>query len=382
MTIIRVGLIGLSASAATSWAANAHLPYLLSERGRERYRIVALCNSSVDAAKKAIAAFNLAPETRAYGDPADLAADEDVDLVVCNTRVDKHYETVRPSVAAGKAVFSEWPLAQDAAHARELAELAKKTGARTVVGLQGRIGPVANEIRDLLEVGRIGKVLSSEFRASGGLNNRNKAPEALSYFFDRAVGGNVFTIGFAHQFDTVLSVLGKPHDAQSRLQTQRPEAHLFDAEGKVIKTIKVNTPDLILYNARVASGIASEDASLSMRWRTGQPFPDEPALVWNIVGEKGEVRVVSQDGASLGVMAFKRRVTIEVHDFESDSIQFVEWDWSMWQRELPIPARNIGAVYEAFANGEPGTYATFDDAAVRHEQLQAMFDHWDATKTA
>ena len=107
MAPIRVGLIGLSASATTSWASRAHLPYLLSPRGQEKYLIVALCNSSVEAASKAIAAFGLPSETRAYGNPDDLAGDEDVDLVVCNTRVDRHYETILPSLAAGKSVFCE-----------------------------------------------------------------------------------------------------------------------------------------------------------------------------------------------------------------------------------------------------------------------------------
>jgi predicted dehydrogenase len=97
MAPIRVAIIGLSASAKTAWTSKAHLPYLLSPQGRAKFEIVALLNSSVDAAKAAIATYNLPATTRA------------VDLVVCNTRVDKHFETIDASVKAGKAVFSEWP---------------------------------------------------------------------------------------------------------------------------------------------------------------------------------------------------------------------------------------------------------------------------------
>jgi len=198
-TPLRIGLIGLSSSAKTSWAVGAHLPYLLSEQGRSKYRIVALLNSSVDAAKKAISQFNPPAETKAYGDPESLAADPDVDFVVCNTRVDKHYETILPSVKAGKAVYSEWPLAQDAAHARELVEAAKTSGSRTLVGLQGRLSPVALRVRELVEKeGRIGKVLSSELRVSGGTNDRLELPTGLAYFADRKIGGNIYTIGFGH----------------------------------------------------------------------------------------------------------------------------------------------------------------------------------------
>ena len=198
MAPIRVALIGLSSSSKVAWASGAHLPYLLSPRGRAKFEIVALLNSSVDAARSAIAAFDLPATTKAYGDPASLALDPDVDLVVCNTRVDKHYDTILPSLEAGKHVYCEWPLAHDAAHARELVNAANKSGSRTVVGVQGRVAPVTLKLRELLEAGRIGRVLSSEVRASGGTISRDELPSTLAYFAHREVGGNVYTIGFAH----------------------------------------------------------------------------------------------------------------------------------------------------------------------------------------
>lgn len=197
-TPIRVAIIGLSSSAKTAWASRAHLPYLLSPLGRSKYQIVALLNSSVSAARAAIAAYNLPDSTRAYGDPAALAADDEVDLVVCTTRVDKHYETVLDSVRAGKDVFVEWPLAHDAQHARELAEQAQTAGGKTVVGAQGVRAPITLKLRGLLEEGKIGRVVSAELRVFGGLNDRVKVPEGLAYFTERGVGGNIYTIGFAH----------------------------------------------------------------------------------------------------------------------------------------------------------------------------------------
>ena len=76
MAPIRVGFIGLSKSSLSSWAANAHLPYLIASEGR--YEIKALCNSTVENAKKAIEAFELPSTTKAYGDPQDLANDSEV----------------------------------------------------------------------------------------------------------------------------------------------------------------------------------------------------------------------------------------------------------------------------------------------------------------
>ena len=85
MAPIRVALVGLSASAKVTWAADAHLPYLLSARGKQHYELVALLNSSVQAADSAKATFGLSPNGKAYGDPAKLAANQDIDLVVVNT---------------------------------------------------------------------------------------------------------------------------------------------------------------------------------------------------------------------------------------------------------------------------------------------------------
>jgi len=200
MAPIRVALIGLSTSAKTSWASAAHLPYLLSPAGLAKFQIVALLNSSVDAARAAISTYNLPPTTRAYGSPADIAADPDVDLVVCNTRVDVHESTIEASVAAGKAVFCEWPLAQNSAHAGALVAKANGAGTldKTIVGLQGRVFPLVQNLREVIASGGIGKVLSSEVRIFGGLNDREILPKSLEYFTDSEVGGNIYTIGFAH----------------------------------------------------------------------------------------------------------------------------------------------------------------------------------------
>ncbi|KAL2018415.1 hypothetical protein VTK56DRAFT_834 [Thermocarpiscus australiensis] len=380
---IRVALIGLSASAKTAWASGAHLPYLLSARGRARYQIVALLNSSADAARAAIAAYGLDPATtRAYGDPAALAADPDVDLVVCSTRVDRHYETVRAALERGKDVYVEWPLAQDALHARELAEAARRAGGVSVVGLQGVKAPVAVKVRELLEAGRIGKVVSSELRAFGGLNDREIAPEGLSYFMERKVGGNIFTIGFAHVLDLVLSVLGELASVKGDFHLQRPDAKIGNPATKsVVRTVRSDVPDLILVHGKWdESSITQKNATLHYRFRRGQAFPGTPALEWTINGEKGEIRVVSPNVTMLPVGDASIPRAIEIHDFATDTVEKVEWEWEDWQEELPPPARSIGSLFEAYAEvknkGAEPSYRTFDDAVRRHEQLEALLADW------
>lgn len=201
---LRVGLIGLSSSAITSWAADAHLPCLQTAAGRERFQIVALCNSSVAAAESSIKTYGLPPSTKPYGSPVDLAADPDVDFVICNTRVDKHYDTVLPSIQAGKDVYIEWPIASNKADIDRLVYATKNGGGKTLVGLQGRWAPPVLKIKELLQGGSVGTLLSSKVQVYGGSKDREILPVGLKYFAELAVGGNPITIGLGHGMFSVV----------------------------------------------------------------------------------------------------------------------------------------------------------------------------------
>lgn len=196
---LRTALIGLSSSAATSWAASAHLPSLLSETGQSKFTIKALLNSSVEAAKSAIETYKLPADTKTYGSPEDLAADPDIDLVICNTRVDKHYEVIIASVRAGKDVFVEWPIAGKKEHIEEIVQAAQQSGARVAVGLQRRWNPIVSKVRALVNGdAKLGKLLSAEVRQSGATNDRETLTNGLKYFTQKEIGGNVITIGVGH----------------------------------------------------------------------------------------------------------------------------------------------------------------------------------------
>ncbi|OAR01879.1 hypothetical protein LLEC1_05824 [Akanthomyces lecanii] len=380
MAPIRTAIIGLSGNAITSWASNAHLPYLLSERGRSQYQIVALLNTTVESAQNAIKTFSLPPETKAYGNPDDLAQDPDVDLVVCATRVDAHYKSTLPSIRAGKRAFIEWPLAQDAQHAQELAEAAASHGTHTLVGHQGRFAPVMVKLKEVLESGRIGKVLSSDARAFGGTNSRESVAAGLAYFMDGAVGGNIFTIGFGHFFDGLQYILGDLQDATAQFQLQRPKTKLVDSDGQVIDTVTSNVPDLIIVNGTLdgADGV-QQGATVSLRFRRGEPFKGDPAFVWNINGEKGELRLTAINGPAFHAIADNKTVTLEVHNFEGDKVDKIDWDWSGWEAELPPVARSIGTLYDKYANGQDDTtdgVPSFRTALHRHQQLEALLSQW------
>lgn len=176
--------------------------------------------------------------------------------------------------------------------------------------------------------------------------------------------------------DTIQSILGEIQDIKSQLQIQRPEVKLIDpASGKITGTTTSDVPDLILVTGSLPeTDEVAEGASIFLRFRRGQPFKGEPALRWTVVGEKGEIRITSDNGPSFN--ANSDDVVIEVYNYHSDEVQKVDWEWGSYG-ELPAVARNIAALYDAYASGQTSNYANFDHALRRHKQLDEILADFD-----
>ena len=384
MAPIRIALIGLSSSAKTSWAATAHLPYLTSPRGKSHYEIVALLNSSVEAAKSARETFGLPSTVKAYGDPAAVAADPDIDLVVCNTRVDVHFPTVEPSIKAGKAVFVEWPLADSLERAEILTSHERSNS--NIIGLQRRLFPVVRKIEELLDSGTIGRVLNSQINAVNHQVGRGALSGSLKYFSQRKIGGNPITIHYGHMIDYVHHVIGDFSSLQGRMQIRRPTLRILGKDGSQTGTTPTDVPDLhTVHGALVKGPRVVDGATLAVHLRTGKPFKGQPSFIWSIVGEKGELMVSSPNGPH-----FQLPVKLELHDHASDEVTEIAWDWKDWQKELPSPAREIGEEYERYAqwieSGKPASVSAEQDwprldvAVARHKEIDTLFKQFDAQK--
>lgn len=172
-------------------------------------------------------------------------------------------------------------------------------------------------------------------------------------------------------FDQVQHVLGEFLNLQGHFHLQRPQVKIRGTDKELTSTV----PDLIITVANLApTSRTQKDATVLYRFRRGLPFPGEPALVWTIAGEKGEIRLIARDGTTLHASAYAGPVTIEVHDFAEDKVRAVEWSWEDWQEELPMITRSVAKLYERYANGE--SVPTFKDAVARHEQLESALSTW------
>src|SRR6266513_4786294 len=148
-----VGIIGVSP--VRGWAATAHIPAL---RALPNYEIRALSAHSAESARAAGEAFGV---NAVFSDHEQMVNQPDVDVVVVTVKVPQHRDLVSAALAAGKAVYCEWPLGRDLEDAQAMAALAAEQGVHTVVGLQARQAPAIEFVQELLRDGYVGEILST-----------------------------------------------------------------------------------------------------------------------------------------------------------------------------------------------------------------------------
>jgi hypothetical protein len=137
-----------------------------------------------------------------------------------------------------------------------------------------------------------------------------------------------------------------------------------------------DVPDLLSLHGALASPQAVAGATLSFLFRRGQPFPGTPSLVWTINCERGEIRVVAPSGIALQARAYDEPVTLQVHHFDTDKVEDIDWDWGERQNELPMLARIVSECLYAFAEGrEAGDgWAGVESAAARARMVEQFLD--------
>src|SRR3989440_9016646 len=140
-----VGIIGVSP--VWGWAATAHIPAL---RALPNYEIRALSARSAESARAVGQVFGV---SAVFADHQQLASQPNIDLVAITVKVPHHRELVSAALAAGKAVYCEWPLGRDLDDAKAMAALAAEQRVHTVVGLQGRQAPAVEFLGDLIRDG-------------------------------------------------------------------------------------------------------------------------------------------------------------------------------------------------------------------------------------
>lgn len=240
---IRVGIVG--ANPTRGWALTTHLPAL---NALSNFEVVAVATTRRESAEETARNWNVA---HAYGDSAELFADPEVDVVVVAVKVPHHFELARAALDAGKHVFCEWPLGASTKEAATLAELAASKGVQNVVGLQGRMSPIGNYVRNLVNEGYLGEILdvSLQYHASGTSGGR-EISEERAWMTDRDKGANTLTITGGHSIDFLRHVVGEVDELQGLVAVRNPVVKVTETGEE----LSVTSPDVVLAEGRLASG--------------------------------------------------------------------------------------------------------------------------------
>jgi len=349
-----VGIIGVSP--VRGWAATAHIPAL---RALPNYKIRALSGHSAESARAAGEEFGV---NSVFSDHKQLVTQPDIDVVTVTVKVPHHRETVSVALAAGKAVYCEWPLGRDLDDARAMAALAAKQGVRTVVGLQARQAPAIEFVQELLSDGYVGEVLSTTMVGLSIPGDAVGQPNA--YMLDKTNGANVLTIAVGHSLDLLNHVLGEFADLSAVSNLRRPLITIEETGEQIVKT----APDQIAVIGTLTSGaIASVHIREAVAGGTG--------FLWEINGTDGTLRITA-DAAYPEIYP----LTVAGAHGRTEPAKLavpaaLTQKWPALTGLEGAPAYNVGRVYAAFAEDiENGTHTVpdFADAVRRHEVIAAI----------
>jgi predicted dehydrogenase len=347
---IRIGVIG--ATLARGWGTAAHLPALAA---LEEFEVTAVATTRLATARATAEAFGI---PLAFADDDELASHPEVDAVAIAVKVPEHDRLIRSALAAGKHVFSEWPLGVDLGQAAALAKLAQASGVRHIVGLQGYQAPGALFVRELIGNGDIGQPLTVSVVTAGGPAGR-RIPQASVYAADAAAGATVLSISTGHVLATLARAVGEFHQVSAVVAHINKEATVIETG----QTVPVTAPDQVVLAGRLASGAV---ASIAVQGGSAQITPGF------------EVRIAGTEAA------------LVIRPATPGSIHIADWaislskpdgsaaDLAVPGRFSPVPAtvpagppRNVAVMYREFArairSGQPAVpdFAT----AVRFHQL-------------
>ena len=217
MKTIKIGIIGWGFMGRTHAHALRAMPLFYPGAGF-RAEIAGICSRRLEKAREAAEELNVPYYTDDY---RQLLAREEIDAVSVCTPNALHEEIALAALKAGKHLYIDKPLADTAQGARRIAGQAKKSGVFTRMVFNNRYLPVTLRARELVDQGRIGRVLSFEGRY---LHSGSIDPNKPIGWKQTLQGGVLLDLG-SHVLDLITWLCGYPEAvfcAQRTLYATRP----------------------------------------------------------------------------------------------------------------------------------------------------------------
>jgi predicted dehydrogenase len=194
----------------------------------------------------------------------ELLADRAIDVVLNLTPPSAHVEVTRAALAAGKHVYSEKPLAPDAAAASQLVVDAEQRGLLLGCAPDTFLGGAFQAARTLIDDGAIGEpVAVIAAMLIGGADRWHPSPE--QFFYDGA--GPLLDMG-PYYLTAIVSLLG-PVRAVAGFATTLTAERTIAIGPRAGSSFVVETPTHVATALELASGVT---ASLVASFEVGDRY--------------------------------------------------------------------------------------------------------------
>ena len=160
-------------------------------------RVVVVADPDPDNAR---AGCELAGAQRASTDPLEAIHDPAVEAVVISTPTDTHAPLIEAALRAGRAVWSEKPIAQEIAETRRIVDLWREVDIPVQLGFMRRFDPGYVRAKALIDGGELGRI--EQFRAL----SRDTFPPPVEYLL--SCGGSFLDMS-VHDLDLARFLVGE-----------------------------------------------------------------------------------------------------------------------------------------------------------------------------
>jgi len=193
-----------------------------------KIRLVGVCSRTLATAEKAKEELGFEFAT---DDLDELLACKDIQIVnICTPNL-YHKEQILKALKAGKHVYCDKPLTVTYSEAQEVLQLTERSGLIHQVALQNRFFPSTMRAKELIQEGRLGRILS--FRACYLHSGSVDPQKPFGWKQDKAMGGGVLVDLGSHVLDLLYHLLGEYASIMARTQiiyNRRP-----DREGRMME---------------------------------------------------------------------------------------------------------------------------------------------------
>jgi len=207
---------------------------------------------------------------RWYSEAHQLIADPDVDAVYIATPPSSHAEYAIKAMRCGKPVYVEKPMAASYQECEEMNRVSRETGIPLLVAYYRRSMPYFLKVKEMLEIGEIGNVISVHVRFRTPAKQQDYDPQNQPWRVQPKIAGAGYFYDMAcHTLDILDFLLGDIVEACGQ-KTNR--SGLYAAE------------DTVTASFRFLSGVIG-----SGEWAYAAPAVTNSDEV-EIIGSKGRIR--------------------------------------------------------------------------------------------